>query len=65
MYKVVCTQKLRLITLFLSLYNLLFKIFFFKKKERQMTTIKRGHRRCSGIFIVNFEHISPLILVFL
>ena len=30
-----------------------------------MTTIKRGQRRCSGIFIVNFEHISPLILVFL
>ena len=26
-------------------------------------TPERGQRRCSGVFIVNFEHISHLVLV--
>ena len=28
-------------------------------------TPERHQRRCSGVFIVNFEHISHLVLVFL
>ena len=28
-------------------------------------TPERRHWRCSGVFIVNFEHISHLVLVFL
>ena len=28
-------------------------------------TPERRHRRCSGVFIVNFEHISHFVLVFL
>ena len=28
-------------------------------------TIERRHWRCSGVFIVNFKHISHLVLVFL
>ena len=27
--------------------------------------IAKGHWRCSGVFIVNFEHISHLVLVLL
>ena len=30
-----------------------------------MKTPERRHWRCSGVFIVNFEHISYLALVFL
>ena len=30
-----------------------------------MKTQERHQRRCSGVFIVNFEHISQLFLVFL
>ena len=43
-----------------------------KKKMRNMfkvndkdTTLKRRYWRRSGVFIVNFEHISHLVLVFL
>ena len=36
----------------------------FKVNDKD-TTLKRRYWRRSGVFIVNFEHISHLVLVFL
>ena len=36
-----------------------------KKKPCSITMIDQYYRRRSGVFIVNFEHISHLVLVFL
>ena len=34
-------------------------------KELTIKTSERRHWRCAGVFIVNFEHISHPVLVFL
>ena len=36
-----------------------------KGTRTTMKTPERRHWRCSGVFIVNFEHISHFVLVFL
>ena len=33
--------------------------------EQGVKYVQRRHWRCSGVFIVNFEHISHLAMVFL
>ena len=35
------------------------------KVNNKDTRTEQHHQRCSGVFIVNFEHISHLVLVFL
>ena len=57
-------------------FGFLANIYFFKLNNRNtrkrceicskltIKTPERGQRRCSGVFIVNFEHILHLFLMF-